>query len=690
MPIESIEVEVWTRDEAGAGTDEEIRCTVRIDGAPDLDVRLDIPGVNNFRRSAKEVFPIGPIPAAVAALSPDAILGVRIRSLAKPAMPDLPPPVWMAAAVGLRVNGLLLMSRWAWRDLPPAEIAADRRPVGALDGLELEIETGDIPRGDTDDRVYCSVRLDSGVDIVTDLRLHYPRENDFERGARRKYMLPLPSDLSSSVTPDQIARITIRKSGDDGWLLGGASLFANGALSFRNRSINQFLDDSAAVLAWRSWVSDRVTGPVLGGLGADFARIQVRFETPGPVEVHLTPPSGAAIVASASVTPAGVVQVDGLAPDTTYEYRLVRSGVDVPNTDGRLRTFPPEDQGGRFAFAFGSCVRNRFDSIQRGWEQLLRFSDALRFFLHLGDTFYFYDDDILDTGDVADANDVERAMKAAHLSSRLHPSFLRMARRLPTVAVWDDHDFRGDGSIGEGFAKLVDARDAFLSYWGNPDLGLNWRRFGLTSRLSVGRADVYIMDGRFNRTLFKGDFFGKGQCDLILSAIDERATTLGPRVVFLASGSPWHAMDHTDSYSQHFMFVPLYGEERAMFLGGLASRVRNGRIRGLVLLSGDVHRAEIYEVDLGDGVVAPELVSSALAMPNNDTDSRSITDQRRYSRGVDPSDGSYASFCRVSVDTSAESPNDNWSLRVDHRRSDNGEIFFTKRYVLTDNQFVWR
>jgi hypothetical protein len=148
-------------------------------------------------------------------------------------------------------------------------------------------------------------------------------------------------------------------------------------------------------------------------------------------------------------------------------------------------------------------------------------------------------------------------------------------------------------------------------------------------------------------------------------------------------------MDHSDSYSQRFLGFSLYAAERTAFLSSLATRVRDDRIRGLALLSGDVHRAEIYQVDLDDGVVAPELVSSAMAIPRGETDTRAITDQRRYSRGVDPEDGSFASFCRVSFDTTAKTPNHNWSLLVEHRRSDNGEIFFIKRYVLTDNQFIW-
>jgi hypothetical protein len=688
MAITSLSVEVWTRDETAAGTDQEVRCVIRIAGAPDLDVRLDVPGVDNFRRGAKEVFSIS-LPPTAASLSPEAILGLRIRALSESFGPGLPPPVWMASAVGLRVNGLLVMSRWAWKDLPPEEIVADRRPAGSLDGLELEVKTGDVPYGDTDDFVYCSVRLASGVEIVSDLRLNYPRENDFERGATRRYLLPLPSDLPTTVTPDQIARITLRKSGSDGWLLGGVSLYANGVLRFRNPAVNQFLDNDAALLTKRSWVSDRIVGPVLGGIGPDFARVQARLETPGPIEVRLTPQTGPAITAAGQAAPAGVVQVGGLTPDTTYTYQLFRNGVALPNTDGRLRTFPPESQGAAFSFAFGSCVRNKYDSAQRGWAQLARLAEGLRFFLHLGDTFYFYDGDVLDVGDVGEATEVMRAVQAAHLSSRLHPGFLRLGRVLPTVAIWDDHDFRGNNSIGEGFAHLAQTRDVFLDYWGNPDRGAAWRKFGLTSRVSVGRADLYLMDGRFNRTLFKGAFFGRAQCDLILDAIDTRAKELGPRLVLLASGSPWHNMDHNDSYSQHFMGFPLYGAERTAFLGSLASRIVDGRIRGLILLSGDVHRAEIYEVDLGNRVVAPELVSSALAMPRSETDSRAITGQRKYSRGVDPEDGSYASFCWVSLDTTAVKPNGAWTLRVDQRRSDNGEVFFTKRYLLTDNQFMW-
>jgi hypothetical protein len=557
-----------------------------------------------------------------------------------------------------------------------------------ITSIEVEVHTADMPRGDTDDPVYCSVRLRSGVDVVTDFRLDHEGENDFERGARRKYTLPLPADLSPTVAPDDIERITIRKGGDNGWALGGVTLFANGVEVFRNASINQFLDSSAAVLGERTWTSDRIVGPVLGGLGQDFARIQVRIEQPGMVEARLTPPSGPTLVRSAPAAPTAVIEFDGLAADTTYAYELVRAGVPIPNTDGQLRTFPPENQGSAFSFAFGSCVRNRFDTGQQVWDQLLQRADELRFFLHLGDTFYFFDSDVLRTGNPGAAKDVERALSAAHLSSRLHSKFLRMARRLPTMAVWDDHDFGGNNSIGEAFPRRDVARDVFLSYWANPDLGPTWRRFGLTSRLSIGRADFYLLDSRFNRKVI-GEFFSEGQCDLVLDSIDSRAATLGPRLVFLVSGSPWHSMDQSDSYAERLLWIPLYAGERTGFFGNLATRVADGRIRGLVLLSGDAHRAETYENELASGIVAPELVSSGLAMPRRGTESRPITRERRYSQGVDQRDGSYANFCVVSVDTRDETPNDNWSLRADYRRSDNGEVFFSKRYVLTDNQFIW-
>ena len=556
-----------------------------------------------------------------------------------------------------------------------------------INSLEIEIYTADMPRGGTDDPVYCSVRLSSGVELVADFRLDTPRHNDFEPGSRRKYALPVPSDLAPTVTPAEIERITVRKDGDDGWALGGVALFANGVEVFRNPSVNQFLDSGAAMLGQRTWVSDRVVGPVLGAPGPDFARIQIRLERPGPVEARLTSPTGTTIVASATAAPTAVIEVSGLAADTTYRYQLFRDGASLPNTDGQLRTLPPENQGSAFSFAFGSCVRNENDSVQLGWDQLLERADELRFFLHLGDTFYFFED-VLGRRSPDSAGDPERVIGAAHLSSRLHSKFLAMARRLPSLAVWDDHDFAGNNSIGAHFANRALARDVFLSYWANPDLGPAWRAFGLTSRFTVGRADFYLLDGRFNRR-FAGDFFGRAQCELVLNEIDARAARLGPRLVLLASGSPWHSMDQTDSYAERLLFFPLYAEERAWFFSELADRVKDGRMRGLVLLSGDAHRAEIYETALADAVVAPELVSSALAMPHRGTDSRATTRERRFSRGVDEGDGSFANFCVVSVDTRDAVPNGHWSLLVDYRRSDNGEVFFSKRYVLADNRFVW-
>jgi hypothetical protein len=79
-----------------------------------------------------------------------------------------------------------------------------------ITSLEIEIYTADMPRGGTDDPVFCSVQLGSGAALVTEHRLDDPNRNDFEPGSRRRYSLPVRADVAQAANPDQIARITLR------------------------------------------------------------------------------------------------------------------------------------------------------------------------------------------------------------------------------------------------------------------------------------------------------------------------------------------------------------------------------------------------------------------------------------------------------------------------------------------------
>jgi len=692
MAISSIRVETWTRDEDGAGTDGSIQCTIQFLALSPLIAILDQPGVNNFRRGGKDIIDI-PIGSPHQAAQPTDISAIELRNLDAGR-------TWKIRAVGLAINGVVLLSRVVWNQLPPDVVVLPINHDGTLEGIQLKIRTANVKRADSDDPVFCTIRLKDGRQIASDLPLSYPGIDEFERGVEHNYLIPLPSDPLWGAKPEDIAEIAIRKEGSNGWLLGGVRLYGNGILVFQNDKVDQFLDSASALLRIRHWSSERVVGPVLGGIGSNFARVQYRVERPGVYALRVQDLADGTVVEQlGDLAPAGVIQASDLRENRTYDFLLTREGSVVQGSGGSFTTFPLETTGGRFAFAFGSCLRNRFDIVQTVWAQMRRLAhepnqsanrkDAfpLRFFLHLGDTFYFYDSDVLKAAnsDLDTVGDAPAAARAAHLSSRLNPNFLELAKVLPSVAVWDDHDFGANNSQSQGFAAANQVRDEFLRYWGNPDLG--WQQFGLASRMTYGKTDIYLMDGRFKRVKSGSNaaLFSKAQCDHVLAEIEKRGRELGGRLVGLASGSPWNGMDSRDTGEAYN--DPIFAQERKHLFDGLRAKMDSGRIQGLFLLSGDIHRHEVYEVSLGGRRVAPEFICSPLCAPNGAKDASSITGERKFSQGVEPENGLYAGFSTVIIDNTATEPNGHWTLSVKYRRYDDGAVFFSHRYKLSNNEF---
>ena len=129
--------------------------------------------------------------------------------------------------------------------------------------------------------------------------------------------------------------------------------------------------------------------------------------------------------------------------------RLVHGGVQRSQhgeTPRYLLRAAPSPASSTVRLAFGSCFNEFwipelpiFDSITR------ENPDAV---LLLGDNCYFEDKDL----------GTEDAMMQAHLRSRNHPRFADMVSRIPTLAIYDDHDFGPNDADGN-----FEGRDRALS-----------------------------------------------------------------------------------------------------------------------------------------------------------------------------------------------------------------------------------
>jgi hypothetical protein len=584
-----------------------------------------------------------------------------------------------------------------------------------LTSLDLEVTTVNAAEAESFSRLFVNVVFTDGT------RLYEPFNHEVttigfpptlplpQEGESRTFPLPIPAHVSRTL--GEVAEVFVRKSGADGWFVGSVLLFANGHAEplIGNRHCNQFLDSNDDVLLLREWSTAsfcvapavepkhplpssgyRVLGPVLGQVSSSSAVVLYRVDREGRYRFRVSDAESGTVVSAqeATLEPTGRFTITGLQPDHRYAFdlRLVRAGVElpVPGAAGHLQTYPAEGSRGVFCIAFGSCANPDEQAAQGCWTGIRSLAEhppegiePVKLLVHLGDTFYFYDHM---TGETVTNRE---SMLAAHVSQRRHLEFLDMARVVPCCAVWDDHDFAGNGSDGTDLdpsLKLV-AKEVWLQYWGN-DQPTRLQEFGLSTLISHGLVDMYLLDGRFSRDKEAGVCFGQAQITEILRMIRERGAA-GPRLVVLASGSNWNHMHtgETENYGHEH-----YDQERETFYRALAD-LMGSRINGLLLLSGDTHRNEIYSVALGNGRSAPEFVSSPFTNNTSLMDESAPTVGERLAsfptKGVNGRRG----FATLTLDTMPETGG-NWTATVRYYEEAGAGEYESRSFVVENGGFV--
>lgn len=538
-----------------------------------------------------------------------------------------------------------------------------------LDSLYLKIGTVHANDASSGDTVYVNVVFADGT------RLYEPTNHAIgsppDPGKEEWFELPIPGGLERTLA--DVAELYLRKSGNDGWFLGSALLFRKKTdLPFiGSRHAHQFLDNDKKVLGLRDWSTRsicvaqatkakhplcaagyRVLGPVIGQVSDTSAVVLYRVDREGSYRFRATDPVTALVVADETldVEPVRRFELTGLEAGKRYDFELffVHAGVETPVADaaGSLTTYPKEGLPGRFSFAFGSCANPRMQAAQGSWTAIRSLAESpphgiepVSLFVHLGDSFYFHDD-------VTDQRPRNLAtLHAAHISMRRHLEFLDMARVVPCCGIWDDHDFAGDDTYRNDLAPALrkPVVEIWRQYWGNAQSISRGSDHGLTTRISHGLVDIYLLDGRINRDPDTGVCFGSELIADLVHTIQQRGA-IQPRVVVLATGSNWNHLPVDDEdYGKS-----TYDTERKLLYGCLAN-LMGKEINGLILLSGDDHVNEIFHVRLEGDWFAPEFMASPLTK-NSDPNpsSRPIHGERVKSfkdkRG----------FCTLTIDTPEE------------------------------------
>lgn len=317
-------------------------------------------------------------------------------------------------------------------------------------------------------------------------------------------------------------------------------------------------------------------GPMLGHVGPDEARIWVKSSGRARLSVRVGEGEDARVVEGPELVEEsafmGHVRLDGLRPSTRYAYTVLLDGKPALSRPyPSFVTAPPEGAKGKLRFAFSSCVGKEGVASAAAWgEMSLRAPFDL--LLLLGDNHY------ADTTDPAQ-------QRAAYASHRRPAGYAEIARRVPTYAVWDDHDFGPNNSDGTAKGKEVSLR-TFREHFANPAYGEEDNP-GIYCKFSRLGVDFFLLDVRYHRTPNK-------------TKDDGTKTMLGPRqlawlkrelaastadVKVLASGSEWQ------THTQPDCWISFLRERDEIF------RLMEERdVKGVVLLSGDRHFTAGYQV----------------------------------------------------------------------------------------------
>lgn len=281
-----------------------------------------------------------------------------------------------------------------------------------------------------------------------------------------------------------------------------------------------------------------------------------------------------------------------------------------------LELTPPVDPL-KLRIAFGSCAKQ--SKPQPVWATVRAAQPDL--FLFLGDNLY------------ADAKDAD-TLRQRYAEFRGVEALQSFRRDVPHLATWDDHDF-GDDDVGAEYPLKALSQQLFCDAWNEPADSPRRTRAGIYEAWRIERGgrtvQVLMLDLRFNRSALVADpALQEGYAAMVAKAKrsggpmkgwylpnpDPAATLLGEAqwawlaerlaepadvrllvssVQLAAEGTGWEGWAN-------------FPRERQR----LAALIRSTRAEGVVIVSGDMHYADLSRWDVPGGYPLWDLTSSGL------------------------------------------------------------------------------
>lgn len=407
----------------------------------------------------------------------------------------------------------------------------------------------------------------------------------------------------------------------------------------------------AAALAGAAAAASLVAGPMAGYRDARSVVLWFMADGAAAARVEYWPEGrpgevvrGDTVRLSAAADHAAQLTLTGLAPGTTYRYRVLLDGRVAKGAEPGLFRTESLWQWRNHSFiaaqghvvpdvkvAFGSCSyfndppndrSPRPNGPYGGGEGIFeRIADyAPDLMLWLGDNTYLREADVGHAAGIA----------ARYRHDRSQPALQRLLRTGHHLAIWDDHDF-GPNDANGSFTYKEAALETFRRYWPNGSGGQPGAP-GIFRVVSHYDVDFFLLDGRFHRdadgarAMDDKTMLGAGQLRWLKNAL--LASTATFRVIVSGSQMLKTVPPRIEGWS-HF------ARERQGFLDWLAEN----RVPGVVFLSGDRHHTVLTRLPREGQYPLHELTCSPLTAgvhgpargeEMGDTDPATLVTQRNF------------------------------------------------------------
>ena len=344
-----------------------------------------------------------------------------------------------------------------------------------------------------------------------------------------------------------------------------------------------------------------VHGPMLGCVTDTSAKFWVRTVAEARVQVTVFTAQGAeaakspAVKTSADRDFTAIAEVKGLKPDTAYMYTVSVNGKFPTPHPARLplafRTFPPAGSKAKFQVAFGGGAGHT-PKYERMWITLSGRKPLAM--LQLGDNVYI------------DTPKTPQTQRYCYYRRQSRPAYRHFVAATPQYAIYDDHDFGTNDCVpGPAIDDPPWKRPVwrlFRENWVNPAWGGGEKQPGCWFEFSIGDVDFFMLDCRYYRDL-------KGAPPSMIGPVQkkwffERLKASKGTFRVLCSSVPWAYGTKGGSKDTWDGFAA----ERKEIFDFLAAN----RIGGVVLLSADRHRSDVWPVKRESGYQLYEFESSRL------------------------------------------------------------------------------